>query len=162
MTEAQDHKTTLGTTSVPYRTEAGEELIGERMRQLSASGRPAERMSVIRELAERGELAVYQDTHDFEEELQRSIPPEKRAQNAPSEGAGRTLAEGMAIAAAQRASFAAERHSEPRSSTRGDRLVELSEESDYERRIRAWTSQGYPRHDAVWRIELQDQMAASG
>jgi hypothetical protein len=157
-TEAQDHKTTLGTTGVPYRTEAGEELIAERLRQLSASGRPAERMDVIRELASRGELAVYQDTHDFEEELQRSIPTEKRTpQNAPSEGAGRTLAEGMAIAAAQRA---AERHSELRSSTKGDRLVELGEESDYERRIRAWTSQGYPRHDAVWRIELQDQMVA--
>jgi hypothetical protein len=120
MTEPHDHKTTLGTTSVPYRTEAGEELIAERMRQLSASGRPAERMDVIRELASKGELAVYQDTHDFEEELQRSIPPEKRTprENAPSEGAGRTLAEGMAIAAAGRA--------------------------------------------VEWRIELYDQMAASG
>ena len=38
--------------------------------------------------------------------------------------------------------------------------VSLDEESDYERRIRVWTSQGYPRHDAVWRIELQDQMVA--
>ena len=57
---------------------------------------------------------------------------------------------------------AAERHSETSSTTRGDRLIELSEESDYERRIRAWTSQGYPRHDAVWRIALQDRMEAWG
>ena len=33
-------------------------------------------------------------------------------------------------------------------------LVQLDKGSDYERRIRASTSQGYPRHDAVWRIEL--------
>jgi hypothetical protein len=161
MTEAQDKSTTtLGTQGVPYRSEAAEELIAERMRQLSASGRPADRMGVVAELATKGELAVYQDTHDFEEELLQSIPPEKRTQNAPSGGAGRTLAEGMAIAAS--AKQTSTRRSEGSSGDSGDRLIELSEESDYERRIRAWTSQGYPRHDAVWRVELEDQMAASG
>jgi hypothetical protein len=160
MTEAQNQNTTLGTQGVPYRSEAAEELIAERMRQLSASGRPADRMGVVCELATKGEVAVYQDTHDFEEELLQSIPTEKRTlESAPSGGAGRTLAEGMAIAAAERT---AERHSEPRSSASGDRLIELSEDSDYERRIRAWTSQGYPRHDAAWRIELQDRMETSG
>jgi hypothetical protein len=167
MTE-QDHNTTLGTQGVPYRSEAAEELIAERMRQLSASGRPADRIGVIRELATKGEIQTMvpgaQTEAAWNQELLDSLPSERRAQlGEASQGAGRTLAEGMAVAAAQRT---AERHSEASSeaSSRpsGDRLVELSEESDYERRVRAWTSQGYPRHDAVWRIELQDRMRASG
>jgi len=153
----QDHNTTLGTTGVPYRSEAGEELIAERMRQLSTSGRPAERMGVIRELAAKGELAVYQDTHDFEEELQRSIPPEKRTHNAPSGEAGRTLAEGMAIAAAERT---AERHSETSfaSGARGGRLIELSEEErEREERIEAITREGYTRAHAEHVVEFNER-----
>ena len=60
MTEAQDHKqdhkTTLGTTGVPYRSEAMERLVAERMQQLSDSGRPADRMSVITELVNSGRV----------------------------------------------------------------------------------------------------------
>jgi hypothetical protein len=84
-------------------------------------------------------------------------PPELRAEVLADH-----LVERDADLAKEQERRAAERHSETSSTTRGDRLIELSEESDYERRIRAWTSQGYPRHDAVWRIALQDRMEASG
>jgi hypothetical protein len=82
MTEAQDHNTELGTTGVPYHSEEAEELIARRMRQLSASGRPAERMGVIRELVERGQIQSMVPGSvtmaAWNEELLQSIPPEKR------------------------------------------------------------------------------------
>jgi hypothetical protein len=167
MTEAQDHNPTLGTTGVPYRSEAAEELIAERMRQLSASGRPAERMGVIGELVNKGEIQSAVPREEIraalDAELMASLTPEERAKlpaAPPPQGAGRTLAEGMAIAASEKQASARRSEASRRPSFAGDRLIELSEESDSERRIKAWTSQGYPRHDAVWRIELQDRMAS--
>jgi len=56
MNEAQDQNTTLGTQGVPYRSEAMEALVAERMQQLRASGRPADRMSVITELVDSGKV----------------------------------------------------------------------------------------------------------
>ncbi len=87
--EAQDHKTRLGTRGTPYRSPAGEELVALTMRAERAAGRPADRMSVVKALATRGDLAVHEDT-----------PTGSTGPSNPS-GTGRSLAEGMAIGGAQ-------------------------------------------------------------
>jgi hypothetical protein len=46
-----------------------------------------------------------------------------------------------------------------RNTTQRSTTVKLSEEDSYEQRIKAWTDQGYARHDAEWRIKLQDHQA---
>src|SRR5829696_8988802 len=48
--------TDLGTDGVPYGSEEMESLVGGRMAALSASGRPADRAGVIRELVNGGQI----------------------------------------------------------------------------------------------------------
>jgi hypothetical protein len=154
MTEAQDHNTELGTTGVPYRSEQAEELIAERMKQLSASGRPAERMDVIAELANEGKIQTgYNPLVGAEQALRDALPDKYRQEGAPSQWAGRTLAESMAIATA--AKIGTRQNNAPQPST--ERVIELSEESEREERIEAITSQGYTRAHAEHILEFNER-----
>jgi hypothetical protein len=66
--------TNLGKAGTSYGSEAMETLVADRMRELEASGRPADRPSVLRELVNKGAVQTYHDDQSaWEAELQRSV-----------------------------------------------------------------------------------------
>jgi hypothetical protein len=159
MTESnagQDHATTLGTEGAAYGSEAMERLVAEELRAARDGGRQLDRMGAIKKLATEGKVQTYQDTHDFEQELQASIAPEQRGnpEQAPTSGrlSGRTLVEARAL---QVATQQAQRTGARTTGT----VVRLSEEDAREQRIKRFTDQGYARWDAERRVAWQDQQA---
>jgi hypothetical protein len=127
------------------------------------------RTAATRALANQGRLQTRAPDRDvqqaWEAELQQSLTPEQRTRQEASQSAqrqsstplgGRTLAEARTIAGAQ----ASAQRAQQRQAASSGRVVKRGEEERYEARIEAWTSQGYARHDAEWRVEFQDRQRA--
>jgi len=86
---------------VDYGSQEMESLVGGRMATLAASGRPADRTYVIRELVNGGQIKT-ELGGDYEAELVAALPPKYREQEqVPSQAAGRTLAEATALVEAE-------------------------------------------------------------
>jgi hypothetical protein len=165
--DAWEDRTRLGEEGVPYHSEEAESLIAARMTQLSASGRPVDRMAIRAELVGQGKIASWSDDRsDFEAELLNSLSPEQRKmqeysqdfqQKAVSPLGGQTLSESRAIALAD--------HQSKRAQSSGASGVrKLSEGDRREQLIRSWTSQGYTHEDACRRADfaLREEARARG
>jgi len=166
--EGQEQRTTLGTEGVPYGSEAMEEMVAVRMQRLSASGRPAERMGVIKALASEGRVQTMAPRptnlaeDKYEQGLNQSLTPDQRAaqeaaqarqgHQASSDGAGRTLAEAQALRAAQ-ANAQVQRSTDAAGTVR--RLSEQTPEAAYEGTYNRIVGQGHSPQQARSVAELE-------